>query len=65
MPRSFLYPLPSFLAGRVTVGLYNRWLDAKALWLFKRDKKRRKPYAAKSSKALYKSLIHLADGVFP
>ena len=33
--QSFLYPLPSFLAGRVTIGLYSRWLDAKALWLFK------------------------------
>jgi hypothetical protein len=60
MPRSFLYPLPSYLDGRLTVKLYNRWLDAKALWLFKRDKEHRKPYVAKSSKALYKSLIHLA-----
>jgi hypothetical protein len=60
MPRSFLYPLPSYLAGRVTAKLYNRWLEAKALWLFTRDRERRKSYVAKSSNALYKSLIHLA-----
>ena len=55
-----IYPLPSFLSGRVTQGQYCQWLDAKAKTLFKRDRKRGKAFAFKATEALYKSLIHLA-----
>jgi len=55
-----VHPLPSFLNGRLTQSQYNRWLEQRARNLFSRDKQRRKAYALKSSKALYKSFIHLA-----
>jgi hypothetical protein len=72
MPQSSIYPLPSFLAGVITPRQYRHWLECKAHWLFRRDKKRGKPYAKSPSaffgrqcctikgEALYKSLIHLA-----
>ena len=60
MQQSFLYPLPGFLSGVVTERAYNRWLHRKAQWIFHRDQKRGKPYTAKSTRALYKALIHLA-----
>ena len=59
-PRPFIYPLPSFLAGRVTQKQYSRWLEGRASWLYSRDKKRGKAYALKGTRSLYKSLIHFA-----
>jgi hypothetical protein len=58
MPQSSIYPVPSFLAGILTERQYRHWLECKAHWLFRRDKKRGKKYA--NSEALYKALIHLA-----
>ncbi len=54
------YPLPGFLKGRCTPAVYSKWLDNKADTLLKRDKKRRKPYAAGATDSLYKQLIHKA-----
>jgi len=76
MGRPYIYPLPSFLAGRVTQQQYSLWLEGRTKWLYKRDRKRGKPYAKSLQginsinsgrpstkngiRAFYKSLIHLA-----
>ena len=54
------YPLPAFLEGRCTHSEYVKWLNNKTDTLFKRDKKRGKPYAATSSECQYKEKIHRA-----
>jgi hypothetical protein len=59
-PRPFIYPVPGFLSGRVTQKQYSRWLEGRGKDLFTRDRQRRKPFALKSSRSLYKSLIHYA-----
>jgi hypothetical protein len=55
-----LYPLPSFLKGRVTPGQYAKWLDGRAVGCLRKDRKRKRPYASQSNIKLYKALIHLA-----
>jgi len=54
------YPLPSFLEGKCTPSAYFKWLDAKANTIFRRDRKRRKPYAIASTVAIYKGKVHNA-----
>jgi len=54
------YPLPFYLKGICTPAVYSKWLDNKADTLLKRDKKRRKPYAANATDSLYKQKIHQA-----
>lgn len=54
------YPLPVFLEGRITPAVYLKWLDNRAGSLFKRDKKRQKPYISAGSKVVYKEKIHKA-----
>jgi hypothetical protein len=55
-----LYPLPSFLSGRITPEHYAKWLDGRAVGCLKKDRKRKRPYAFKSNIKLYKALIHHA-----
>jgi hypothetical protein len=55
-----IYTLPAFLEGRCTQAIYTKWLNNKAWILLKRDKKRRKPYAASATRRTYKQLIHQA-----
>lgn len=54
------YPFPSFLEGRCTPSVYLKWLDVKVGTLFRRDKKRHKPYVLTASRSIYKSKIHAA-----
>jgi hypothetical protein len=55
-----LYPLPSFLAGRISQEQYAKWLDGRAVGCLRKDRKRKRPYAFKSNIKLYKALINLA-----
>jgi hypothetical protein len=50
--------VPAFLSGILTPSAYNKWLTNRSRILLWRDQKRRKPYAASSTKAEYRSLIH-------
>jgi hypothetical protein len=52
------YPLPSYLAGTTSQDHYNKWLDRKALALFLRDKRRKRPYALAATRQLYKQKLH-------
>jgi hypothetical protein len=52
------YTLPSFLSGVLTPAAYSKWLTNRSRILLWRDQKNRKPYAASSTKAEYRSLIH-------
>jgi hypothetical protein len=53
------YPLPAFLQGKCGHSEYLKWLNNKTDTLFKRDKKRGKPYVATSSEflALCKNVV--------
>ena len=55
-----LFPLPGFLAGRITPAQYEKWLDRRAVHLRALDKQRKRPYSFKNSIAVYKALIHFA-----
>lgn len=57
---SSAHPLPSSLQGRVSQQDYGKWLERNASRLFKRDRKRGMPYSVKSTRAEYRTLIHLA-----
>ena len=57
---SSAHPLPSSLEGRVSQEDYGKWLERNARRLFRRDRKGGMPYAVKSTRAEYKTLIHLA-----
>ena len=59
-PCMSLFPLPSFLKGRVSAAQYEKWLNRRAVGLRSKDRERKRPYAFKSSIAIYKALIHLA-----
>ena len=52
MGRSYIYPLPAFLAGRVTQQQYSLWLEGRAKMLLRRDQKRGKPYAQEGGQAI-------------
>jgi hypothetical protein len=54
------YPLPAFLEGKFTHLEYFKWLRNKADTLLKRDRKRRKPYAASATKSSYRQEVHKA-----
>lgn len=54
------YPLPSFLEGKCDPSAYYNWLETKAETIFRRDRKRDKPYAQKSTASIYKEKIHNA-----
>ena len=55
-----VYKVPDFLKGRCAPAVYEKWLENKADTLLKRDRKRRKPYAAAATKSIYKQKIHAA-----
>ena len=54
------YPLPSFLQGIFTLSRYNRWLKIKAQNLRNRDIRRKRPYPANNSVAVYRKKVHNA-----
>ena len=54
------YPVPAFLKGRCLPSVFSKWLDVKTDTLWKRDKKRGKPYALNASQSDYKQKIYQA-----
>jgi hypothetical protein len=60
MPIVYKYPLPAFLKDMISPSEYSKWLNCKADTLHKLDLKRKKPWAGKCSKAVYKEEIHKA-----
>jgi len=54
------YPLPLFLQGRVSLAVYDKWLNERANTLHIRDLQKKRPYAVTATKGVYKEKIHAA-----
>jgi hypothetical protein len=54
------YPVPPLLQGIFLQSQYNTWLREKSWALFKRDKRRKLPFAITGTIELYKNMVHSA-----
>lgn len=54
------YPLPAYLKGVQTPYVYSHWVVGKSATVYRRDCRRKRPYALKSSQGEYGDAIHEA-----